>query len=475
MATSTPTYLNGFMNMKTTTLAALLILPFLSLSAQDLTGTWHGVLDVQGTRLRIVFNIEQSDSGYITTLDSPDQRALGIPVAATTFAPPELRLGMPALNAEYRGSLSGDSITGVWTQALTTLPLVLSKGAAPTLERNRPQEPQRPYPYLDEEVVILNRHDDLRLAGTLTLPSTGGPHPAVVLISGSGPQNRDEEVFGHKPFLVLADHLTRHGIAVLRYDDRGTGASTGNFGSATSNHFATDALSAVEYLKTRPEIDSDNIGLIGHSEGGLVAPMVANRSGDVAYIVLLAGIGIPGSEVSLMQSRTLRQYAVPDEEAFERFTRQAIEIATSSRELSAKRAELTRHYESIEAVLESMLPEGIDVDGFIAQQVMAMTAPWEQFFLAYDPAVDLSKVKVPVLSLNGSNDVQVPAGVNQDGIRKALDSGGNRNVLIRELPGLNHMFQESETGAMSEYQWIEETISPVALEAITRWIAERSK
>jgi hypothetical protein len=460
--------------MKAIALLALAILPS-SLLAQDITGAWNGVLEVQGTRLRLAFHIAQTDSGYVTTMDSPDQGASGIPVAKTRFADFALRLEMPRISAVYEGTLAGDSIAGTWTQGLTTFPLNLSRNLAPADARNRPQEPELPYPYHEEEVVIHNEQHNVTLAATLTLPHGTGPHPAVVLISGSGPQNRDEEVFGHKPFLVLADHLTRQGIAVLRYDDRGIGKSTGSFSAATSRDFATDAASAVQYLASRSEIDTDDIGLVGHSEGALIAPMVATQTKDVAFIVLLAGIGVPGREVSLMQSRTLRPFPVPDEEAYDRFTRRSIEIATSSADLTVKRAELTRHYESIASVLESMLPDGVEVDAFIAQQVTAMTSPWQQFFLAYDPATDLEKVTVPVLSLNGSRDVQVPATVNQRGIRQALERAGNTRVVIKELPGLNHMFQESETGAMNEYPTIEQTFSPAALEEIATWIRAQER
>ncbi|MQA92518.1 MAG: alpha/beta fold hydrolase [Gemmatimonas sp.] len=456
--------------MRVIALLALAILPS-SLAGQEITGEWHGVLDVQGTQLRLAFHIEQTDSGYVTTMDSPDQGASGIPIAVTKYTAPDLRLELPNISAVYVGTVAGLSISGTWTQGITTLPLVLTRERAAAVRRNRPQEPVRPYPYHEQAVVIRNAQDDVTLAGTLTLPANAGPHPAVVLISGSGAQNRDEELFGHRPFLVLADHLTRLGIAVLRYDDRGTGQSTGSFATATSRDFAADAASAVAYLASHPEIDRYRIGLIGHSEGALVAPMVATRSSDVAFIVLLAGIGLPGREVSLLQSRDLRPFPVPDEAVYDRFTRTSIDIASSSADLATKRAELTRHYESIAPVLESVLPDGVMVDEFIAQQVADMTRPWHQFFLTYDPGTDLEKVTVPVLSLNGSNDVQVPAALHQDGIRRALERGGNVTFLIGELPGLNHMFQESETGAMNEYAMIEQTFSPVALNAISNWMA----
>jgi uncharacterized protein len=446
-----------------------------TLPAQDIGGTWNGVLDANGTRLRLVFHIRKSDSGYVTTMDSPDQGAMGIPIATTSFSDPELRLEQPRMNLVYAGKRSGDSIPGTWTQGTTTLRLVLSRNAAVVKPRNRPQEPSRPYPYREEEVTIRNAQDNLTLAGTLTLPDGDGPHPAVVLLSGSGPQNRDEEVFGHKPFLVLADQLTRQGIAVLRYDDRGIGRSTGNFNAATSRDFATDATSAVAFLAGRPEIARAHIGLIGHSEGALVAPMVTTQTKDVAFIVLLAGIGMPGRDVSLIQMKTLRPFPVPDEELWARFTERSIGIASSSADVATKRIELARHYESHRALLATVLPSSLPVDAFIRSRVTELTRPWQQFFLAYDPATDLAKVMVPVLSLNGSNDVQVPAAANQAGIKRALEKGKNRQYVIRELPGLNHMFQESLTGAMNEYPLLEQTFSPVALNEIVGWIRKEVK
>jgi pimeloyl-ACP methyl ester carboxylesterase len=449
-------------------LALVLLAP--PLSAQEISGTWNGILDANGTRLRLVFHITKSDSGYAATLDSPDQNVKGIPVAAASFREPELRLELRRLNAVYAGTRAGDSITGTWTQGTTTLPLVLSKGAASATPRARPQEPTRPYPYHEEEVAIPNAADGVTLAGTLTLPRGAGPHPAVVLISGSGPQNRDEEVFGHKPFLVLADQLTREGFAVLRYDDRGVGASTGTFTSATSQDFARDAASVVAYLTSRREIDRAHIGVIGHSEGAHVASMVAAGSPNVTFVVLLAGIGIPGRDVSLMQAKTLRPFSVPDEAAYTRLVERSIGIASSSADVLTKRRELKRHYEANRALIESMLPAQVGFDTFLAARVAELTSPWQQFFLAYDPATDLAKVTVPVLSLNGRNDVQVPAEVNQARIRESLEKGGNRHHLVKVLPGLNHMFQQSETGAMREYPLLEETFSPMALNEIVSWI-----
>lgn len=464
----------GLHGMKIIPVLILSLLPS-SLVAQDIAGAWNGILDVQGTQLRLVFHIEETDSGYVTTLDSPDQGGSGIPIARTTFTPPSLQLALPNISVVYEGTVAGDAIRGTWTQGLTTYALVLTREDARPKLRRRPQEPEPPYPYRADEVFIRNVEADVTLAGTITIPAGVGPHPAVMLISGSGPQNRNEEVFGHKPFLVLADHLTRRGIVVLRYDDRGIGESTGSFETATSEDFARDAAAAARYLAAHPEVDARNIGLVGHSEGALVAGIVAARFADVAHLVLLAGIGVPGSAVSLMQSKTLRPFEVSNEEAFERFMRTAIRIASSATGLAAGTAELTRHYETIRPVLESMLPDGVAVDDFIAQQVAGMMRPWSRYFLSYEPATDLERIDVPVLSLNGSTDVQVPARINQQGIREAFQAGGNRHYVIRELPGLNHMFQETESGAMADYSRIEQTFSPVAMNEIATWILDEAK
>lgn len=446
-----------------------------SLEARDITGDWNGVLDVMGTQLTLVFHIQQSDSGYTATLDSPDQGAMGIPFTSVEYNNNKLVLRAANIGAFYEGFPAADSIAGTWNQGGQAFELNMYRDEVEKEAYRRPQEPEKPYPYVEEEVAFENKKDSLTLAGTLTLPDKTGSFPAVILISGSGPQNRNEEVFGHKPFLVLADYLTRQGIAVLRYDDRGTAESTGNFATATSEDFANDVLSAINFLKSRDEIDQDQIGLIGHSEGGLIAPIVVNRSDDVAFMVLLAGTGVPGKEISRMQGRTLLDVEVSDREAYNRFIDKTVEIASSDKIISEKKEELTRHYRDSKIVLDELLPESMDRETFINQQVEGALRPWSQFFFNHDPTEELDKVTVPVLSLIGSLDVQVPPGMNHPPIRKALEKAGNEDVTIKELPGLNHMFQESETGSMMEYAEIEQTFSPVALTEITSWIRSRVK
>lgn len=440
-----------------------------SLEAQDITGDWNGVLDVMGTQLTLVFHIQESDSGYTATLDSPDQGAMGISFTSVKYND-KLILREANIGAYFEGVPAADSIAGTWNQGGQSFELNMYRDKVEKEAYRRPQEPEKPYPYVEEEVIFENKRDSLSLAGTLTLPDKTGSFPAVILISGSGAQNRNEEVFGHRPFLVLADYLTRQGIAVLRYDDRGTAESTGNFATATSQDFAKDVLSAIEYLKSRDEIDHQQIGLIGHSEGGLIAPIVVNRSDDVAFMVLLAGTGVPGKEISRMQGRTLLDVEVSDREAYNRFIDKTVEIASSNKTTSEKREELTQHYRDSKKVLDELLPESMDREAFINQQVEGALRPWSQFFFNHDPAEELKKVTIPVLSLIGSLDVQVPPKMNHTPIRKALEEAGNRDITIKELKGLNHMFQESETGSMMEYAEIEQTFSPVALEEISSWI-----
>lgn len=329
----------------------------------------------------------------------------------------------------------------------------------------------KPYPYYEEEVVFNNKEAKVSLAGTLTLPNKNGKFPVVILISGSGPQDRDESFMGHKPFLVLSDHLTKQGIGVLRFDDRGHGKSTGDFGNATTEDFSKDVLSAITYLKTRKDIDAKKIGLIGHSEGGIIASLVANNSKDVAFMVLLASTGISGTELSVMQSKTLRQFPVKDELAYEKNTRKAITIVTSNKSNTEIKRELTTHYNNfIRPILTSLNVPEEKINLFIKSQLKTSLKPWSRYFLQYNPADEIEKLKIPVLSLNGSKDTQVNAKINQEGIRKALIKGGNKAYKIVELENLNHFFQECETGKMNEYRKIEQTISPKVLELVSSWV-----
>jgi pimeloyl-ACP methyl ester carboxylesterase len=433
----------------------------------DIDGDWLGTLDVNALKLRIIFHIINTADGLTATLDSPDQGANGLPVTSVIHTGFAIKMELKQIGGGFEGKLDKDLSTmeGIWTQGGGSLPLVLKrvKGAA-ELERRRPQDPTKPYPYREEELTYENKVQGVTLAATLTIPPGKGPFPAVVLITGSGPQDRDEALLGHRPFLVLSDYLTRKGIAVLRADDRGVGKSTGSFGKATTADFATDTEAGVAYLKSRPEVDQRKIGLIGHSEGGVIAPMVAARNADVAFIVMMAGSGVPGDAIIVEQLRLI-------EEASGKSHEQAEKDADDEREVLA----LIKQ-EKNEAVLENELREklaGRVPKAQLGAAIQQATAPWFRYFIAYDPAPALTKVKCPVLAINGEKDLQVPPKQNLPAIRKALAAGGNKNSEVDELPGLNHLFQTAKTGAPSEYSSIEETISPVALEMIATWILKR--
>jgi fermentation-respiration switch protein FrsA (DUF1100 family) len=343
-----------------------------------------------------------------------------------------------------------------------SLPLVLER-TEKTPELHRPQEPKSPYPYRVEEVVYENA--GITLAGTLTLPDSGAPFPAVLLISGSGAQDRDETMFGHRPFLVLADNLTRRGIAVLRVDDRGVGGSTGDLSQATSEDLADDVLAGVEYLKTREEINPQQIGLIGHSEGGIIAPIVAVQSPDVAFIVMMAGTGLPGEDILYTQGALIaRANGVSEEEIAQNRVLQERLFAVLKQEQN-------------DTVAEEKLREILDETELSEEnkqtQIQTMLTPWFRYFLTYDPAPTLMNVQIPVLAINGEKDLQVPPKENLQAIEEALEAGGNQDYTIKELPGLNHLFQTAQTGLPSEYAKIEETMSPSALTVIGDWIVHQ--
>jgi pimeloyl-ACP methyl ester carboxylesterase len=434
----------------------------------DIDGAWMGTLDMGAIKLRVVFHVVNTPDGLITTLDSPDQNVNGMPTTKTTRDGTTLRIEAKKIDGVFEGKIATDlnSIDGTWTQAGNNVPLVLKRVKDKAeLERRRPQNPTKPYPYRDEDVSYENKVQSVALAATLTIPQGKGPFPAVVLITGSGPQDRDESLMGHKPFLVLSDYLTRHGIAVLRADDRGTAKSTGNFAAATTADFATDTEAGVAYLKTRPEIDPHKIGLIGHSEGGEIAPMIAARNPDVAFIVMMAGPGVPGDEILPAQVQAIDLASGKSADDTAKDVAQERDVL--------KLVETEKDDAALEKALKAKLSAGAG-EAMVSTQMKMITSPWFRYFISYDPAQALRKVKCPVLAMIGSLDVQVPAKQNLPPIRAALEQAGNRHFEVVEMPGLNHLFQTATTGAPTEYAQIEETISPVALEKMATWITQTS-
>ena len=441
---------------------------------------WEGSLDVGGQKLKLILKITKAADGSLkATLDSPDQGAMNLPVSSVTQTGDSIKAELKNIGGVYEGTFNKEwsEISGEWRQGGATFPLVLKK-TDKVVTFNRPQEPKRPFPYIEEEVAYENKAGGVKLAGTLTLPRTDKPVPAVILITGSGPQDRDESLLGHKPFLVLSDHLTRKGIAVLRVDDRGVGGSSGRISTSTSEDFAGDVLAGVEFLKARKEIDPRKIGLVGHSEGGLIAPMVAARSKDVAFIVMMAGPGLIGEEILFLQSALISRAGGADDAALAR-GRAMLDILfralreEKDDELVKKR--IKQEYGSYVEKLDEQQRKLVEAEARnVEAQLNSMVNPWFRYFLTYDPKPALEKVKVPVLAVNGEKDLQVPPDENLKAIELALKAGGNKDHTIVKLPSLNHLFQTSQTGSPAEYMKIEETMSPAALDTISSWILKKT-
>ncbi len=330
----------------------------------------------------------------------------------------------------------------------------------------KPQEPIPPFTYLSEEVTFQNVMDSVMLAGTLTMPKEGSDFPVVVLISGSGPQDRNSELLGHKPFLVMADFLTKNGIAVLRVDDRGTNLSEGVYNETGVDGFVRDTEYAVEYLKTRKEISSSQMGLIGHSLGGLIAPMIANTSDDIDFIIMLAGPGMRGDKLMLLQKEKVERSMGINDEAIaigQKNIGGAYEIIINSEAPQDSLAVELKSY--FKTAFDGALPEA--QLQLIAEQ---LSIPWLTDLIRHDPAEIFKNIKCPVLALNGEMDLQVPPKENLSAIESGIKANRNENVTIMELPGLNHLFQESETGMPTEYGTLEQTFSEEVLKIMSDWI-----
>jgi uncharacterized protein len=453
----------------------------ISLNAQNITdrhsitGSWLGKLNTGAVQLRVIFNLSvAAHDSLVATLDSPDQGAKNIKLGLVTLTGETIKISAPALRGEFNGTLKNDTtMEGTWMQSGNTMPLILTRlKAAFTL--NRPQEPKPPFPYTAEDVTFTNSKFNIKLAGTLTMPTGNGPFKAVIMITGSGAQNRNEELMGHKPFLVISDYLTRHGIAVLRYDDRGIGGSQGKYSEATSADLATDAEAAFEFLKGNPKINSAEIGLMGHSEGGLIAPIIASSNHEIGFIVSLAGPGVTGQQIIIRQQQDIGKLSGAKESDIKESSEENKKLyAVLRKEKDNNKAEV-KILAIYREILEKKKTSKEDVDKGVKtlkQTFGANSYTWFRYFIMTDPAVYWKKVKCPVLALNGEKDLQVAANENLPAIEKALKSGGNKSVKIVKLPELNHLFQHCKTGLPTEYGNIEETFSPEALKIISDWIS----
>jgi len=446
---------------------------------EQVVGSWLGTLDAGTASLRLVFNISVAEEdSFEATMDSPDQGAKDISMGEVTVFGDSLRIEAPIVQGYYVGIfISSSSIQGHWNQAGRSFVLNLDKQEV-AFVLNRPQEPQAPYPYKEEEVSFKNVSQGFSLSGTLTLPKGQGPFPGIVMVTGSGAQNRDEEIFGHKPFWVIADHLTRNGIAVLRYDDRGVAASGGMASGSTTADLATDARSAFEYLGSRSDMDQSRIGIIGHSEGGMIAFMLASEYDDISFIISLAGPGVDGKTILLEQSEYISRLSGVNEsivednrivmakvydmmlsnETHNTWGEEVIEFTSS---YYLKRSKGQNSEEDIEQIQRNIL-------GSIPESSYA----WMRYFVLSDPSSDFASIECPVLALNGGKDCQVLAEKNINAIKKGFQASGSSQLTAMILPGLNHLFQNCKTGLPTEYNLIEETFDPKALELMTAWILQ---
>jgi len=441
-------------------------------AVSSVEGLWQSALDMHGMHLRLQLHVSHDTEGQlIGALDNLDQGVTGLPAINVTEKGSAFHFEIPAVGATFDGTLNAakNAIAGEWSMGLTTDKLEFKRSDQP-LELRRPQTPTKPYPYREDEVSFRNEAADVTLAGTLTLPKGAGPFPAALLIAGSGPYDRDESISNHKPFLVLSDYLTRKGIAVLRYDKRGAGKSTGSADRATTLDLAGDAQAGIAFLKTRKEIDASRLGLIGHSEGAIIAPYIAAHSKDLPWLVLLAAPATKGQDTLLNQSELIgRAGGLSDAQLVASLTFDKAAYDLVRREpnpgiLTGKLNDLVK-----ESGLSSAIPPAA-----LEPQLRMMSSPWFRFFLDYDPIPNLEKTKCSVLALYGQKDLQVPAKTNLPLLQKALREAGNQDADIRQLAELNHLFQHAYSGSPAEYAAIEETFASEALEIISGWLTERS-
>lgn len=449
---------------------------------KELEGIWEGTLKIQKTiSLRLVLRVEKDKDGRLrATLASPDQGAAKIGVSAIGLKDGELTFESKVVGAKYAGKRNkdGTGFDGEFQQGGLKIPLVLKK-TEKVVEPSRPQTPRPPFPYRSESVTYDNVAGGVKLAGTLTMPNGTGPFPAVVLITGSGAQDRDETIFAHKPFLVIADYLTRRGIAVLRVDDRGVGGSTDKGPDETLDDHVGDVLAGVAFLKGRREIDPARIGLAGHSEGGIIAPLAAVRSPEVAFIVLMAGTGLPGVEILKAQARLISKVEGANDAELERSAKiqqRLVDILIEEKDVEKARTRIAKAAQAIMAgMTEAEKKDLRESGGDLAALAEPFNSAWFRSFVTYDPRPTLTKVRCPVLAINGEKDLQVPAKENLNEIRKALEAGGNRDVKVVVFPGVNHLFQPCKTGSPGEYGTIETTIAPEVLKTLADWIGEKAK
>lgn len=465
--------------MKTIVVCLLFTSSLFAQSRNAFVGDWSGKLQVN-VGLRLVLHITDS-AGMRATIDSPDQNAYNIQSDSIILNGDSTIVHFRKLRAKYKAKLiKNDSVVqllGIWQQGSYQFPLTMVKGSAPN--DVRPQNPKPPFNYRSEDILYKNNTGSVTLAATLTIPHKGGKHPAIILISGSGPQDRDETIFGHKPFWVIADYLTRHGYAVLRVDDRGVGKSKGETARATSADFAQDVITSIDYLSTRAEIDKKQIGLLGHSEGGIIAPMVAVQR-KIAFMILLAAPAVKGSElldeqrVALLMSSGLSTSAASEYRTLsKRINEIIIQSKNKEEAIIQTEQEINRWQLSASAEAKTALSLGSpeNAKSYAVQSVNQMYVPWFRFFLAYNPAKDLMQSRCPVLALFGEKDIQVLSTQNMKPMESILKQSRKSGAyMVREIKGVNHLFQHCDTCTLSEYASLAETFSESVMKEIAEWL-----
>lgn len=464
--------------MRRLILSALAMICGLAANAQqDLKGDWQGVLKAGGAELHIIFHI--SDSSAVS-MDVIEQGAKDIPASGMSISGDSIQIGMSSIKSSYAGVRKGaDQINGYWKQGGMSFPLDIKRNEKP-VTFNRPQTPKAPFKYKSEDVEFQNSDKSVTFGGTLTLPSGKGPFPTVLLISGSGRQNRDEELFGHKPFAVVADHLSDKGYAVLRVDDRGTGKTTGDVPDLTSADFVKDASAAIDYLKTRKDINQKKIGIAGHSEGGMIAQMLATQRQDMDFIILLAGPGVRSSQLMMEQNAAILKANGARDEVIGSYLRLYDQVVQSAIHPGTKIEVKERIATAVKRWRSETDPEIVRATTGItdntSEQVVSekmaqdFLDPWIRYFLAYDPQPYLEKLQVKVLALNGDKDVQVVATSNLRGLEAGLAKSKSKQYTVKAMPGLNHLFQTCNKCTVAEYAQLEETFSPLALHEMSDWL-----
>jgi pimeloyl-ACP methyl ester carboxylesterase len=435
-------------------------------------GSWLGKIQTSGIDLRIAFHISEKENVIISKMDSPDQNSFANPAHKTTLSDDgKITIDLPLMGVKYEGSIVNDSLKGMFYQNGMELELNLARFDGVLSAPKRPQLPKEPFNYTSKDITIKTNVEGVKLAGTLTIPEGKGPFPAVVLVSGSGPQNRNEELMDHQPFFVLSDYLTRNGIAVLRYDDRGVAGSTGNFANATSLDFADDADAALTFLLKQKKIDKAKTGIIGHSEGGLIAPIVASRNESVGFIILMAGPSIPGSAIIpdqqelIMEASKMDEKEIKESEALNHLTLNYIVQHVNDQNLQNDLAlQIEKHIKETGMTV----PKAYSAKTYARQLAHSYTSEWMKTFIVTSPADYIKEVQCPIYALFGEKDLQVSVRANLEPMQQLLHSKEDSKIEV--LKGLNHLFQTANTGAPSEYQLIEETLSPVFMESVKQWI-----